>query len=188
LGVQWWDKGTVIQSAPSEKQLEQQAKFSLVAKFMQPLNGLFFITFRNFAHEMTGINSALSYLLSNAVTGTYPSFSIDFANVLISRDDLPNVLNPAASAVAGNSVQFAWTDNSGAGKAKATDKTILVIYNPADKMANYTTGDGTRSEATETLPAAVFGGQTVETYIGFISDNGRFVASSIYTGQLTLVP
>ena len=45
-----------------------------------------------------------------------------------------------------------------------------------------------RSAGTETFPAAVFSGQTVETYIGFISDNGRYVASSIYTGQVNLVP
>lgn len=173
---------------PSQKQLEQQAKFGLAIKFVQPLNGLFMLTFRNFAVEKTGINSALSYVLQNAITGTYPSYSIDYPNVLVSRGDLPNVLNPAATAAAGNTVKFDWTDNSGTGKAKASDKAVLVVYSPADKLALYTTGSALRSAGTENFAASIFTGQTVETYIGFISEDGREIATSIYTGQVTVAP
>lgn len=173
---------------PSQKQLEQQAKFGLAIRFVQPLNGLFMLSFRNYAIEKTGINSALSYVLQNAITGSYPAYSIDFPNVLISRGDLPNVLNPASTAQAGGNIQFAWTNNSGTGKAKATDKALLVLYSPADKLALYTTGSALRSAGTDTINASLFSGQTVETYIGFISEDGKDIATSIYTGQVLVTP
>ena len=175
-------------SNPSEKQLDQQAKFSVATKFVQPLNGLFALSFRNYAVKMTGGNSALSYVLKNAITGTYPAYTISYENVLVSRGDLPNVLNPAVTVVTGTGVKFDWTNNSGTGKAKADDKTILVIYSPTDKMALYTIGSGLRSAETETFSASIFAGQQVETYIAFISEDGKDVATSIYTGQVSLVP
>jgi Family of unknown function (DUF6266) len=170
----------------SQKQLEQHAKFSIATKFVAAMSGLFMISFRNFAIKMTGNNSALSYLLSNAITGTFPTYSIDYSNMLMSRGDLPNILNPTAVAIAGNDIKFNWTDNSGTGKAKATDKAMLVLYCPAVKQAIYTTGSALRSAGSETLNAAIFTGEQVETYIGFISEDGRFVANSIYTGPLTV--
>lgn len=174
-------------SKPTEKQLEQQAKFAAASKFIQPLNGLVTLTFRNYAVKMTGVNSALSHVLKNAVMGTYPTYTIDYEAVLISRGDLPNALNPVASAVATNSVKFDWTDNSSTGKAKAGDNSILVIYSPEDKLALYTTGGTLRSAGTATFNASIFSGQQVETYIGFISEDGKDIATSIYTGAVTLV-
>lgn len=173
---------------PTQKQLDQQAKFGLAIKFLQPLNGLLMLTFRNYAVEMTGSNNALSYVLKNAITGTYPAYSIDYPNILVSRGNLPNALNPTATAAAAGIIKFDWTDNSGTAKAKADDKAIIVVYSPADKLALYTTGSAVRSAGTENFAATLFDGQTVETYIGFISDDSREVATSIYTGQVTITP
>src|SRR5690348_4565658 len=61
----------------TQAQLEQQAKFKLLVAFLQPLAGLLFISFRDYAVKMTGFNNAMSYNLRNAITGVYPSYSID---------------------------------------------------------------------------------------------------------------
>ena len=173
-------------SSPTEAQLEQQIKFALATRFVAVFSGLFMLSFRNYAVKMTGTNNALSYLLKNAITGTYPDYSIDYNNLLISRGDLPNALNPAAAPTGTSDITFTWTNNSGTGKAKGNDKAILVIYCPALKLGLYTTGSALRSAGTEVYNATVFAGQQVQTYIGFISEDGRDVASSIYTGQLTV--
>jgi Family of unknown function (DUF6266) len=54
----------------SQAQLEQQAKFALSVKFLQPINGLLDITFRDYAIKMTGQNNAMRYTLKNAIAGT----------------------------------------------------------------------------------------------------------------------
>ncbi len=170
----------------TQPQLEQHAKFSLGIRFVNRLTGLFAVSFRKFAAKMTGANSALSYLLKNAITGTYPSYSIDYSKVLVSRGDLPNADNPSATAIAGSKINFAWTDNTGIGKAESDDAAILVVYCPATKMAVYTTAGATRGDGGQQYNVAVFHGQVVETWLGFMSADGKEVATSIYTGQLTV--
>lgn len=170
----------------SQLQLEQQVKFALVVRFVQTMTGLVVISFGDFAVRKTGFNSAVSYILKNAITGTYPAYSIQYADALVSRGDLPNVLAPTAAGSGGGLLTFNWTDNSGVGIAKATDKALLVAYCPALNLCIYTTGSADRSAKTDSLNLASFSGQDVHTWIGFISENKQNVASSLYTGMVTI--
>jgi len=170
---------------PSEKQLAQQLKFALVMRFLQPMSALLSITFRDFAIKKTGINSAFAYTMQNAITGVYPSFLIDYSQALVSRGDLPNVLAPAVTSGAGSILTYSWTDNSGVGSAKATDLSVLVAYCPSMKQAIYNTGD-LRSALTGELDLTSLSVLAVETYIGFTSADGRSIATSIFTGKVTV--
>jgi hypothetical protein len=169
---------------PSEAQLSQQLKFGMCIRFVQSMSGLLEMSFNNFAVKKTGVNSALSYTLKNAVTGVYPLFSIDYANVLVSRGDLPNVLAPGVIMGVGSQLVYSWTDNTGVGVAKATDKAMPVAYCPDLNQCIYMTAGADRSALTETLNLAAFSGKTVETYLGFISETGLNVAGSLYTGSV----
>ncbi len=170
----------------TQKQHEQQLKFGLITKFQQPLNSLLMLSFKGYAIRMTGANSALSYNIRNAITGLYPDYAIDYSKVLVSRGDLPNALNPTATLGDGNRVDFAWTNNSGAGKASNRDKAMLVIYCPDLQQCVYTTGSAERLEEEDSLIVSGFSGHTVETWIGFFSADGRDTATSIYTGKLVI--
>ena len=169
---------------PSEAQLAQQIKFGMCIRFVQSMSGLLELSFNNFAVKKTGVNSALSYTLKNAVTGTYPVFSIDYAAALVSRGDLPNVLAPSIVMGAGSLLVFSWTDNTGVGVAKATDKAMPAAYCPELNQTIFITSGADRNAITETLNLASFSGKTVQTYLGFISEDGKNVASSIYTGAV----
>jgi hypothetical protein len=179
-------KGSNRNLNPTDKQLAQQLKFALTMHFVQPMAGLLNISFRNFAIMMTGINNAFAYTIKNAITGEYPSFVIDYSLALVSRGDLPNVLGPAVTSGVGSLLTFSWTDNSGVGIARATDQAILVAYCPAQRQAIYTTAGGMRSDLTGELNLLPFSGLTVQTWIGFIAENGRSVATSIFTGEVTV--
>jgi hypothetical protein len=170
----------------SVAQQEQQARFAVAIRFVSTMSGLLMTSFRDYAIRKTGINSAFSWTIKNAITGIFPAYSIDFSAVLVSRGDLPNALAPSALAAANSQITYAWTDNSGAGTAKASDKAILVVFCPAMNLCIYTTVGADRSAVTDTLDVSTFSGQVVETYIGFISADGRNVATSLYTGQLTV--
>jgi len=169
---------------PSEAQLSQQLKFGLCIRFVQSMSGLLELSFNSFAVKKTGVNSALSYTLKNAVTGTYPVFSIDYAAALVSRGDLTNVLAPSIVMGAGSLLVFSWTDNTGVGVAKATDKAMPAAYCPELNQTIFITAGASRNAITEILNLAAFSGKTVQTYLGFISEDGKSVASSIYTGSV----
>ena len=179
-------KGKRSKAEPIASQLEQQAKFGLAVRFAQSMSGLLDIGFSKYSVRQTGKNAALSYILKNAVGGVYPNNSILYANVQISRGDLPNVLAPAVASVAGSKCSFSWTDNSGTGIAKPADKVMLAAYCPELNQCIYTTGSASRASLADELNLVTFSGKLVETYISIISEDGRNIASSIYTGQLTV--
>jgi hypothetical protein len=166
-------------------QLAQQEKFKLAMQFLQPFSGLLSISFRDYAVKMTGINNAMQYLLNNAISGVYPAFSIDYPSVLISRGDLPNGGAPAAVLNAG-AIDFSWTDNSGTGKALATDQALLVVYCADLKQVEWQLNGAKRSDAAGSLAVAQFAGKQVQTWLGFISADGKFIASSVFTGAFVV--
>lgn len=179
-------KGTNRNLNPSEKQLAQQLKFALVMRFVQTMAGLLDVSFRNYAVKMTGINNAFAYTINNAISGVYPAFSIDYSLALVSRGDLPNALGPAVTSGTGSLLTFSWTNNAGVGTAKADDQAILVAYCPDLRQTIYTTAGGDRSALTGDLDVSPFSGLQAQTWIGFISKDGRNVATSIFTGVVTV--
>ncbi len=170
---------------PSEKQLEQQMKFALIMRFLQPMAGLLKLTFNDFAVQETGINNAFSYNYRNAITGTYPAFTVNYSTALVSRGSLPNVLGPSVVVAAGGVLTFSWTDNSNVGTASGKDVALMVAYCAALKSVIFLAA-GNRSDMTADLNCSTFSGQVVETYLTFITDDGRTVANSIFTGEVTV--
>jgi len=171
---------------PTKQQIVQQAKFSFMIKFVSALSKLFAVSFRSTAVKMTGVNGAFRYNYQNALTGVYPSFSLDHSKVLVSKGELLNANNPVAIAGAGGLVEFTWTDNSGLAQAQATDKAIMVVYCPELNRSVYITNGPVRTSGTAAINAGIFSGRTVHTWLAFISEDEREVASSVYTGQVVV--
>lgn len=134
---------------------------------------------------MSAFNSAFSYNLKNAITGTSPDFEVAYAKALLSRGDLSNVVAPVAT-VTGNEIFFTWTDNSGIGKALSTDKSVLVVYCKALDSSIYMYPGPQRSAGSAQLDVSSFAHQDVETWLGFISADGAQVSNTIYTGHLVI--
>jgi len=170
----------------TQKQLEQRLKFGLISKFQQPLNGLLNESFSSYAVKMTGANSALSYNIRNAVSGIYPSYEINYSLALVSRGDMPNAVSPGTGAVAGGTINFEWTNNAGTGKAAADDVAVMVVYCPSKQNCVYLES-GERADQAASINVSGFAGEVVETWLFFFSADGRETATSIFTGQLTVL-
>ena len=171
---------------PTQNQLDQQEKFGLMMGFMSSMSPLVTETFKAYAKGITNMNAAVSYNLQNAISGVVAPFNISFPNVLVSRGDLPNANNPVAVAEAGNKVKFSWGNNDGLGKAKGTDKVILVVYCDTFKRTVYVIGGNLRSALSQSLTLPEFTGETVETWVAFITDSGAVTSNSVYTGSVNI--
>jgi len=171
----------------TQGQVDQRSKFSTVLRFLQPITDFLRVGFKLYAKKMTQFNNAMSFNLLNAITGAYPNYSIDYPNALISRGNLTGALNPAVLSTSPGSVDFSWDNNSGSGNAQGTDKALLVIYNPAKDQSVYETEGASRNTTSDSLTVpSEYSGDTVEAFIGFISEDGRSVANSIYIGSVTI--
>ena len=171
----------------SDLQLEQQSKFRLIIQFLRQFTALLNITFKDFANGITGPNAALAYNIRNGISGTYPNFSINYSMVLLSRGSLANAIAPTATAGTAGKVNFVWTDNTGSGFAKSNDKAILVVYCPDLDQTVSTLAGADRNMAADTLDVSNFSGKTVQTWLAFISADGKNVSDSFFAGQVAVL-
>ena len=180
-------RATSIAQPNSPAQLEQRARFGTVGKFLRPLIPFLRIGFKSYAVKMSAFNAAMAYNFDNALTGTYPAFDIDYSKVSVSQGKLPGALNPASVAAIGGNVEFTWDNNSWEANAQATDKAVLVVYNPAKQAAVSVIGAITRAVGSQTitLPDA-FTGDEVQCYIAFTNANKSVISNSQYVSGLII--
>lgn len=180
-------KPSSVANPKTPDQVDQRTKFVTVLRFLQPMTEFLKTGFKKYASGMTQFNSAMSYNLKNAITGTYPNYSIDYPNALVSRGNLAGGENGAAASTNPSEVDVSWDDNSGSGGAQATDKALIVILNQTKGEAVYTTAGAARSATAETLNVpSNFTGDDVEVFLGFISEDGTKVSNSSYLGSVTV--
>ena len=155
--------------------------------FLQPLTEFLKTGFRSFAVKMSGINAAMAYNIKNALQGTYPNFTIDYPNALVSRGNLAPALNQVAASTVAGTVLFTWDDNSDEVNASPYDKNLLVVYNPEKNQAVTFSELGERADGTQsvTVPNS-FSGDLEHCYIGFITVDGQMLSNSKYAGAVTV--
>ena len=181
-------KGKKAKDANSPAQQEQRSKFYLVRRFLQSMSDLISIGFKTKAVGMSAANSALAYIISDAVSGAYPDFSINYPEVMVTKGSLANAHAPKAASVAAGVIAFDWllTSDSIITSAKANDRAILVVYCEELNQTAYR-ADILREAESGTLNVAGFSGKRVHTWISFTSNNGKAVATSVYTGEVAVV-
>jgi hypothetical protein len=175
-----------VKNPRTDGQLSQRSKFALALSFLKPMTDIVRTGFKLYANKQTAFNAAMSYTLANAISGDYPDYELNFDSALISRGSLTSATNGAATT-AGGSVTVTWDDNTGVGTAKATDKALIVVLN-ADKGEAITVSAGaTRTTANQSIAVpADWVGEDVQVYLGFISEDSKEVANSVYLGAVTV--
>ena len=99
-----------------------------------------------------------------------PTIAIDYPNALVARGNLAGALNQVAASTVAGTVHFTWDDNSGEVGASALDKTLLVVYNPAQHQAVTINQLAERADGTQTITVPdSFSGDLVQCYIAFIN-------------------
>ncbi|KAA9038172.1 hypothetical protein FW778_15585 [Ginsengibacter hankyongi] len=179
------NRGTV---KPTAKRLAQRSKITVCNAFAKAFagKGFFTKTFPAFGHTGSGYNRAVSALMSLALVSSDNGVTISYPLVLISKGMLPPARNAAASATDSGNIQFTWTDNTGTGTSKKTDKAILVAYFPATNEAVYSFDAGTRQSGNAILETPNRQGQLAETWMGYLSNDEDDAACSVYTGSVVL--
>ena len=71
-------------------QVNQRNKFSATIEFLQPNKDFLNVGYKAFAIKKTAFNSAMSNVLSNAITGIAPNFTVDYSLALLSKGNSTN--------------------------------------------------------------------------------------------------
>jgi len=175
-----------IKNPRTDAQVSQRSKFTLALSFLKPITNVLRTGFKLYANKQTAFNAAMSYTLANAITGEYPDFELNFASALISRGTLTAAANGLAAAADGK-VTVSWDDNTGVGTAKATDQALIAILNPSKGEGLSDNAGSARSAGSQIIDIpADWMGDEVQVYLGFVSNDGKEVANSVYLGSVTV--
>jgi len=172
----------------TDKRRAQREKIRVCNAFINAFSGtgIFAKTFPNPDHGGSGYNRAMKVLMNSALEGLYPDYTILYDKFLISKGELPAPKDAATGLDADGNLVLTWADNSTEGTAKENDVAVAVAYftdrqqrliyslDAAKRVAGY---------ARLEIPSENRG-SLAQTWIGFVSADGKIASNSVYTGQL----
>ena len=169
---------------PTVKQLAQRAKFALSQSFLTQLRPLLKPLPELGAKHITAFNSSFARVMKCAVAGTYPEFAIDYAAVKLTSGSLYHGCRHFVSADQ-TKLTFSWC--LGMYNCRFEGTAVLLAYNPEKEQWIYHTSNaGSEDRWAELYLPCNFKGDRVETYLYFISADGKKVSDSVYTGSVDI--
>ncbi|MFD2163979.1 DUF6266 family protein [Paradesertivirga mongoliensis] len=193
VGSSWKDvdyiKGLPRKSskAPTQLQLEQQAKFALAIQTLQPITALLNDGFKGSkTTRASGYNLAMQHLLNNAITGIYPNYTVDYTKMKISKGSLIKPSDIVMLVDAGV-LQLSWSVLVSKYGAFADDELTVLIYNPVKNI--YLPAEGAlRADGALDVPLpGDFTGDTVHVFMFFSSRDLTKQSESTYAGSILVV-
>ena len=177
-----------VKNPKTIKQKQQRSKFSIMVELSRMFLGFIRIGFKQVAIGMSQFNMFMKSNIYDVISGTYPSYTIDFTKLIVTKGTLTGADGGAAVAAAGHKVNITWTDNTGTGDALATDKAMQLIINYDKKTVMQDTTAKTRLDASSSLTVpASWVGDEVHVYLSFMNEAGAKIADSVFLASVTIL-
>lgn len=125
-------------------------------------------------------------IIHQAMVGSYTQSGSLYPCVLKPKSPLPCVANANVYVSNDSDVLLKWTDNSGSGTAKESDKLIIITYFPAINKMIYTLHTATRMSCRASLRINDMKGHTVKAWIGFLNEDEQEAGDIRYVGKVNL--
>ena len=170
----------------TERQLEHQAKFTVIGNFLRPLHDFLKVTYKVYKRKNSGYQKAFSENYNMALSGSYPSFSIDHSKVRLGNGNLLNAMDPAINSPEPGKLVFSWGENFNGDRSMSSDQFYVAIYSEKLKQWIFNFKNAERYKKFCRVDATYFSGTRVYVYIGFVSADGKQVSTPLYTGALTV--
>jgi len=171
----------------TEEQLMQQAKFTLLMRFLLPVAPFIRIGYgQRRADTQTPMNVAFKDNINRTVTGSYPDYELDYGQIRIAEGYSAG--GAESATVADGELTVSWdTTLNKVYKQEADDAVYIVLYHPGTDQFMTTPEPPQRMDgsATITLPAHF---QTGAGHVWlFTADRkDKNVSKSVYLGEVTL--
>jgi hypothetical protein len=165
---------------PPRLRYEFQMKTLLTTRFMKPLHE--FMKYLN----ITDIGKILKQNIRYAFKSGYPNLRIDYSKLILSMGNLPIAPGISVSSPKAGKLEFCWTDNSGIGKALATDQVFVAVYSRESQRWIYKLNAACRSLGHCRIDIRPIRGKRIQTYIGFVSSDGKRISNSLFMGEVNV--
>jgi hypothetical protein len=169
-------------------QRQQRSKFTMMVALARMVMSFVRVGFKQVAVGMSQFNVFMKSNISTVITGVYPTYTIDFTKLIVSKGTLTGEDGGTAAAAAGRKVDFVWNDNSGNGDALATDNAMGLLINYTKKAILQDTTTKTRAdEALQFIVPAAWVGDQVHVYLSFKTPMSDKVSDSKFLATVTVL-
>lgn len=169
---------------PTLAQMKQRDTFALMRGFSREVSDIIRIGFQAYRVGQTPDSAAFGLNIENAVTGVYPSISIDYPEFVLSRGNLLDAPEIVVATTEDAQLDFSWLNNADVAdplNTNSTDKVAFVVYNPSKQAFAKKVGAAVRSALSyDMLLPATWSGDNVHIWAFFVSANGKVVSDSVY--------
>ncbi len=176
--------------APTQKQSDQRIKFALVTGFCSWFKGLINVGYKSLSEKDTPMNIAVSFHLKEAVIGTSPNFTLNYAKVAFSQGKLRLPWSMAVLSATAAELDFSWVNfGSDDENQDDTDVISIMIFHPG--LYEFVTVKNVVARSanayTMSVPAE-FSGDQVHVYAAFSSTKTpELVSNTKYLGLTTVL-
>lgn len=175
-----------VSNPRTQAQQSQRNKLTLCSEFGGKVADVLKVGFKNVVKVGTAYAYAVGKWMKEAISGVYPSATLDLGLVTLSQGSLSNPYNLACQA-AGTDFTINWTDNSDTGNALASDQCVVCAYNGNKKEAISDFATATRSDHNATISvSSAWTGDDVMIWCFFKRPDGSLVSDSRYLGKFTV--
>ena len=176
-----------LYNAPSNprtpKQMAVREKFSMVNKEMRPFRPLFKITFGG----NSGVRQGISLAFRTAIVGEYPTYFIDYTNLIISDGAADTARSLSAVKTAGNTIKVDWNFTEDFVGSNLDDSVNLIFFNEITKEVMLKQAVSLRNiETVDNAMPEVWIGSKIHCYIYFTTADGITNSISQYISEVQL--
>lgn len=175
-----------VSNPQTETQKQIRTKFSMLCKLGSVTASFLMLGLLESKGKGTWLSRFISLNFDDGVTGTWPSFELNYPKLIMSQGSVDLPYNPAAQ-MQSSEIKVTWIDNSGIGNAFDSDKVMFVVVNKDKKQSIADTEAAERStrQASYELPAS-WNGDTVYVYFAMYRKAAKVASTSVFLGQFTV--
>lgn len=164
--------------------MAQYAKFALAASHLSVIKDVLHLGFGDKKlNKLSGYNAAVRLFLAEAISGTYPNFTVDYSKVKLSKGSLNDAMLSIGSQT--TTIDLSWPLELNDFNSFINDKLIVIIYNQTRKSYSLNT-DYTRGTAGASIALTGRANDVLHLWSFFVKGDGKTVSSSQYVGTITL--
>lgn len=172
---------------PTQAQLETQAKFKLLMRFLTSVNVFLQIGFgQKQNNKSTPANSAFQFNLPKVITGTYPSYALDYAKISFSDGPLYSG-GTVTKLFDTDKITISWDTVSLERIKKMEDDEVFILgYHPEQDEFMTTDDVPQRQDGTANMavPEHLRTG-TIHLWYFMADRTGTLVSKTSYLGEIT---
>ena len=170
----------------------QRMKWKLVSAFVKANSKLVKLGFGAADATLTSFNSAMKHNIPEAITGTFPTLSLDLTKATLAMGNLAPLEGGLVSSTVANTLAVDWTDNTNNVDAFDDDNLMIAVIDSASGEVMHFTGHSRMDETASLVLPENWASRTVSV-IGFFLKAGLTevnsrdqVSDSVHIGSATV--